>query len=72
MQKRRSQLKTLKPLPGNRTIKDGQRIMIYVRPCLADAIKILGDGKMARGVRNILDTFEEEIFKAAAKAKKVS
>ena len=58
--------------PDKNFIKRGKATMIFVKPEIAEAVKILGAGKMARGIRTILENYEEEILEAARKTKKAS
>ena len=50
--------------------RKGTAIMVYVDTSMAEAVKIIGGGKTASGLRHILKTYENEIYNAAKNPKK--
>jgi len=61
-------MKKLTPLSETKS-RSGVAALLYIQKDLAEAIKILGGGKMSRGIRHILDTYSKEIYAAASKSK---
>lgn len=49
-----------------------KNILVKVDEKLAKAIKVIGNGKYASGINQILNTFDKEIYKAAEDAEKAS
>lgn len=64
-------------MKGKKTIKPIQRdagkvVSVRIKTEMAEALKIIGNGKTATAINNVLDTFKEEIYQAAKNAKKAS
>jgi hypothetical protein len=61
-------MKKIKAIPYRKD--PGHPVMVRLPPEMYEAVKILGGGRMAPGIINILNAFEEQILDSAKAASK--
>lgn len=64
--------KTIPVIPTKAPIRNGVAVTFYVDKEIKEAIKIIGGGKISRGINQIFKTYEKEILKAANLGQKKS